>query len=196
MALTVENHPQRKYIIDALLNGRPVRAIAATLDPALHYTSLQRYKKRHVRPAIAKAVAVAKLSGQVYTNTKTIKTNDVETVSEDVAGVVLDEATQALQTAPIVQPYLARIRQHQATIDGAIEDAKKDKDGRTVAALVTTDLKGIELDARLTGALDTTRPSGPDVNIALMVQIPRAVPAPEPRQLGPGDVEFSEPTDT
>jgi hypothetical protein len=96
-----------------------------------------------------------------------------------------------LRDAPIVEPYIARVRKHQATIDAEMERVSSGEkpDPRGIAALVSADLKGIELDARLTGALDTARPAGPDVNLAIMVQIPRATAPEPPRDVMTIDVE-------
>ncbi len=180
MAHAVESHPQRQYIIDALLNGRPVRAIAATLDPPIHFTALQRYKLKVIRPAVNKAVAVAKLTGNVATNTKTIKTQDI---SEVESAAVLRDATNVLRTSDITEPYLARIREHQQTVDSAIGFACDNEDPRSVAALIATDLKGLELHARLCGvSLDGAQTAaGANINLAVMVSVPRSTvddPAP------------------
>lgn len=188
MAHVVENHPQRKYIIDALLCGRPLRQIAGTLQPSVSIMALQRYKAKIVKPALSNAVIVAKVSGKLPPNGKTIESPDL---TEDEGAVVLRTATNVLRNAPITDPYLARIQEHQRTIDAAIGFACDNEDPRSVAALVATDLKGIELDARLTGRLDHDKPNQ-SISLAVMVNIPRAIPD-APKPIPAIDVSFSSP---
>jgi hypothetical protein len=200
MAHAVETHPRKAYIEKELLNGTSVRTIAATLDPPIHYTALARYSRKVIRPVIqrnaeriaeriaqqtarAPVKAISKLSG--------VPRNSVD---PDTAQIVLRETENVLRDAPIVQPYLARIAEHQQTIDAAIGFACDNEDPKAVAALVTTDLKGMEFHARLMGVnLDGQRQAATEVNLTLMLPIPRALPTAAPRQLGPADVEFSDP---
>ena len=156
MAHAVESHPQRKYIIEALTNGVPLRKLAATLDPPIYFTSLQRYKLAMVKPALRNAHALA----QVLAKSKTIS-------DEDLQQITATTAAQAIQAQPVIQPYLARIAKHQETIDSAIVNAQADQDGRTAAALIATDLKGMELHARLNHCLDA--PAGPAIAIQIVV---------------------------
>ncbi len=167
MALAVENHPDKDRIINALLSGMSLRKLAATLDPPIHFTSLQRYKLQKVRPVTRNAHAIAKILGKSKAMT-----------AEQLADVTRELATEAILAAPVADPYLARTAQHRQTIDEALIDAKADKDGKTIAVLIGTDLKGLELDARLTGRLES-RQSGPDLALQFMVMIPRATVAAE-----------------
>jgi hypothetical protein len=187
MAHAVETHPQRKRIIDALLAGQSVRAIAATLDPPMHYTALDRYRREKMQPALRNAAQSAK----VLARATSIPANEIP---PETAVSLNRAAARALQDAPIVQPYLARIAEHQQTIDAAIGFACDNEDPKAVAALVTTDLKGMEFHARLMGvSLDGPRQAATEVNLTLMLPIPRALPVEAPRQLAPADVEFSDP---
>lgn len=145
MALSVDAHPQKKHIIQALSNGIPLRKIAATLDPPLHFASLQRYKLAHIRPALRNAHAMAKILGQ-----------DMSLSDDDLARLTATATSQAIQAQQVVDPYLSRIAKHQKTLDDSITDARADGDGRTVAALISTDLRSLELDAKLTGRLDAS----------------------------------------
>lgn len=180
MALTVETHPQRTHIINSLLGGVSTRKIAATLNPPLHYTSLNRYKKQIVRPALSRAAATAKVLGE-----------SISMEPSKILDVAVETAAVALRDAPVTDIYTSRVRKHQATLDKAIENAMEEKDGRSVAALVATDYKGVELDARLNHALDAPMAT-PNVNLAIMVQIPRSTAPAEVRQVESTDVEFRE----
>lgn len=177
MAHVIESHPQRKFIIDALLAGRPLRSIAVTLEPKVSVMALQRYKAQVVRPALSNAVVVAKLSGKLTANGKTIDPKDVDAVPESVAATAVQTASGLLQHADITDPYLARITKHQQIIDESLEFACANEDPRSVAALITTDIKGMELHARISGVpLDGPQSKGGNVNLAIMLNIPRAIP--------------------
>lgn len=184
----VESHPQKQEIIDALLSGSTLRAIAVTLDPPVSVMALCRYRKSIVRPALRRAAAVAKVQKLSDANGKTMERHGITAVSDDVAPALVQEASLALKHAEMTDPYLARIAKHQATIDAAIAEAD---DGKTIAALVGVDYKGIELDARLTGRLDHDKPNQ-SISLAVMVNIPRAIPD-APKPIPAIDVSFSSP---
>lgn len=123
--------------MEALACNRPYREIALWADPPVTTMALSRYKRSataHISAVIAKANAA-------------ITNNDGHLTPS-----VMSAVTQAaLLTAS--DPLLARISKHQATADAEIASASGD--GRTVAALIGADLRGIELTARLTGRLDS-----------------------------------------
>lgn len=168
MAHAVESHPQKKHIIDCLLAGMPLRKLAATLDPPIYFTSLQRYKLGIVRPAVRNAHVLAKVLG----NGKSLS-------DDEIAGVALETATKAVQAQHVADPYLARTAKHRETIDQAL--AVEGVDGRTVAALIGTDLKGMELDARLTGRLDSGNSGTTNIYMLTAPAIVFGTPsAPEP----------------
>lgn len=117
---------------------------------------------------MARSAVLAKVLGKDVDHTGSV---DQDAAIDQAMAV----AQEALRAAPIIDPYLARTAQHRQTIDRSLADAVADKDGKTVAALIGVDLKGLELDARLTNRLDN-RPAGPDLTIQLMVGIPRHSP--------------------
>jgi len=144
MESMIEKHPQKSEIIKMLLGGMSSRKIAASVSPPLDFHVVQRFNRSVVRPAASK-VAIAQ-----------------------------SVASKAVQGIADVSPHLARIAQRQADIDETIGAAKTDGDGRTVAALVTADLKGIELAMRATGLLDTAAHApGVDITVQVMLGIPR-----------------------
>lgn len=170
MALAVDSHPQKKAIVEALLARVPLRQIAATLDPPLHFASLQRYKLAVVRPAVKNAHALARVVGQAKSMTE-----------EQISDLANAASGQAIQAQHVADPYLDRIAKHQQTVDDSLTDARAEKDGRTVAALIGADLKGMELDARLTGRLDSGNSSTTNIYMLTAPAIVFGSPsAPEP----------------
>jgi hypothetical protein len=57
---SIDNHPQRSQIIDAILAGRPVREIASWTRPPMSAMAVQRYRALHVTPALREATTYTK----------------------------------------------------------------------------------------------------------------------------------------
>ena len=53
----IETHPQQADVDRWLMNGRPVRWIAAQLDPSVSFQSVQRYRQRVLQPAMKRLAA-------------------------------------------------------------------------------------------------------------------------------------------
>ncbi len=183
MAHSVESHPQKQEIIDSLLSGKTLKQIAVTLSPPLSVMALCRYRKAIIRPTLQKAVAVTTINRRLVANTKTMQAHGLADIPDELATSAVRETSELLRNAPLVEPYLSRIRKHQETIDEAVDFACQNEDPRTVAALLATDYKGMEFHARLCGvSLDGAQaPAGANINLAVMVSVPRATvddPAP------------------
>jgi len=139
----LDSHPQKQKAIDWLLAGQSVRAVAARLHPPVSFNAVQRYKEAVVRPAARAAATISAAIG----NGKSLPDNPL-------SPAVTTAVQSAIQAQPVADLYLSRIAQHRATTDRCVSQAVEDGDHRSVAALISTDLKGLELDARLTGRLD------------------------------------------
>lgn len=137
---SIESHPQRAEIIAALAAEQPYREIAKWSKPTVTIGTLSRFKSRTLQNLFAN---VSK-ANEAIANGMT-RPEDVQSVTRAAMHVAID-------------PFCSRISQHAATIDNAIDDAKTLRegrmDGRTIASLISTDLKGLELKARLEGRLD------------------------------------------
>lgn len=57
----VESHPQKKKIIQYILEGKPVRDIARLVSPPLDFNVIQRYRTKVVRPSLANAEAESRI---------------------------------------------------------------------------------------------------------------------------------------
>lgn len=189
MALAVETHPQREQIVQALINGETPKKIAKWVNPRLSHVAIYNYRNAKFQPAMNAAVTAATVAS-AYSTAKLQEIADNPTRTNQAL-------TELTQTALTADPIRARLAQHQATVDATLERTVSGEkpDPRGVAALIAADLKSLELDCRLTGRLDT-RPTTGDVNLAVLVGIPRGSATddkPEIRQLAPGDVSFSDP---
>jgi hypothetical protein len=161
---SIESHPQRQKIIEAILAGSTLRQITAWANPPVSTASICRFK----RNALAKVQDSLSAANLAIANRDTDLPPDSTIVKQDVSLAV----TRAALTAA-ADPFIARIQKHQATLDAAITDAAADKDARGIASLVSTDLKGLELHARLAGRLDT-----PAQQTNIMIVCPAGAPEP------------------
>ena len=141
MPLVVEGHPQVQKVLDGLLAGVPYHKIGQSVTPPLTAMAIMRYKKRFLEPTL-------KGAGELVRSLQSIANG--ERPEKELDPVAVTRAALA------ADPYLSRIARHHETIDNSLAAATKKKDGKAVAALVGVDLKGLELDARLTGRLETS----------------------------------------
>jgi hypothetical protein len=103
---TIEAHPQKKKIVQALLDGESVRSIAGWAFPPVSFLTIQRYKKAIVRPAVER-------SNVRIRNLNRVKNQKVTPVSVEVK----EEAIQAIQDAPVLELRDARIKLLQGLVD-------------------------------------------------------------------------------
>lgn len=160
MACVIDKLPQadRKKVIDALIAGQSLRKVAKLAG--VSHTVVDDYKRKVFTPTLMAAQ----------------KLNAVKALAQTPQEQVV--ATTSLTRAALhSDPLLSRIAEHQQTIDAAIGFACNNEDPKSVAALVSTDLKGLELHARLTGRLDSTPQN--QVNIQIVCPVSPGAPAVE-----------------
>ncbi|HWQ56631.1 MAG TPA: hypothetical protein VN442_23285 [Bryobacteraceae bacterium] len=171
-------------VIDAMIAGEPCRKIAATIRKAntgltVSHTQVAAYRRQIVKPAI--------LTSQ--------KVREMSEIQQSVSEVTRETAnlTRAVVTA---DPILTRMEQRRLERERILGKAEKKEDFRGWAALDRNDLTATELEARLTGRLDS-QPAAAQVAVIVLPTaslpggLPAALPA-APRQLGPGEVVFPE----
>jgi hypothetical protein len=149
MASVIDGLPQaqRQKVIDALLAGQSLRKVAKLAG--VSHTVVDDYKRKVFTPTLNAAQ----------------KLNAVKELAQSPQEQVV--ATTTLTRAVLhSDPLLARIAEHQQTVDAAIGFACDNEDPKSVAALISTDLKGLELHARLTGRLESQQ--GPSVAIQIV----------------------------
>jgi 2-phospho-L-lactate guanylyltransferase (CobY/MobA/RfbA family) len=159
---TVDCHPDRQKIIDAILAGKSLDFIAASVNPPLNRFAIWRYAKNHVAPALQKSLTVAK---------ELHRKGLVELTPDDIRE--LPAAQVATRASLMAEPILARVRAHQETLDDAINGAMAEGDARSIAALVGADLKGLELQGRLNGALSEGQTTITAIQIVVPADVPR-----------------------
>lgn len=147
----------RAAIIEGLLAGKSLRAVGNSVTPPVHHVVLHKYRQKHIQPTLDGANSLS---------------NALKALAENSGGnsVAIDPIT-ATRAALLADPLRARIAQHQAVVDRSLVKAESDGDGRTVAALIGTDLKGLELDARLSGRLDSAQTTTVHYVMAPTIQI-------------------------
>lgn len=150
----VESHPQKKHIIDSLLAGVPLRKVAATLDPPVHFASLQRYKLQHIRPAVANAQSIAKVLGK-----------DKSITDDDLATVTAELATKAIHASPFrerLENLWQRTDKSIARAENAVRTVTDRETGELLAAgpdvaaiapLLNQAHKNLEMLGQATGEL-------------------------------------------
>jgi hypothetical protein len=154
---SLESHPQRQRIIDAIVAGRPYREIAAWSSPAVTTAAISRFKSRAIA-VTDQAVIAAKAA--FANNDKQLQGADTKAVTRAALAVAVD-------------PFVAALVKKDSRRERWIADAEAKPDGMDHRALAAYDRNGtvdLELHARLTGRLEQTGP-----NIAIQI----VCPAPE-----------------
>ena len=158
---TVDTHPQRAKIIDAVLAGQSCREISKGLDPPLHYVTIARFAQRSKQALAQQAAAAKALAEQQHGDTGKLQPGD------------LIEATKAALTA---NPILARIEKKYERYDRWIEGAEKKEDFRTCASIDGTETKALELQARMLGLIDAPV-NTTNIAVVLLASDQRQAPA-------------------
>jgi hypothetical protein len=140
---SIESHPQRQKIIDALINNQTLQQIAAWTEPKVTESAICRWRRK-ITLQTANAISKA----------QTAITNRDNGLEQDCTKI----ATQAAM-AVAVDPFLARVAQLRQERAEVKLEARSDGDLRTWATLDRNDLSELELHARLAGRLDTATSS-------------------------------------
>ncbi len=161
---SISSHPQSQKIIEAIVSRQPYRDIEKWTNPPVTRGSLSRFARdiqAKTRDAIGTAnTALAQYDAQLP-----------DSVTNSVTHAALVAASD---------PFYARIQKHQVTLDREIGTSTGD--ARGIAALISTDLKGLELHARLAGRLDAPAPT---TNI--LIVCPAGT---QPAQVQPDDTDI------
>jgi len=176
MLLRLQDHPQYSQVLEWIAQGEGPATIAPKLKPTITRQTLWRFMRDKVKPAMEGPATIIK-----DLKAKGLLREDIS--PEQALGVARSVTSVALASDPI----RSRILKHQETVDACIQDAKDAKDGRTVAALLGADYRGIELDARITGRLT----AGDQTTINIVVPM-AAQPAVEPQDFEVIDIKPAE----
>ena len=103
---SIEAHPQKHRIIEALLAGESTRKIAAWAKPRLSAMSVQRYKASIVKPAIER-------SNKRVSTLNRVKAQRVEGVTPEL----VQDALQSVTDAPVLALRNARVALLQSLVN-------------------------------------------------------------------------------
>lgn len=148
-ASTIESHPQRQKIIDALLAGSTLRQIAAWTEPKVTESAICRWRRNvtlRTNTALDSAKAAIALQDKGLQH--------VAPNGQDLAMQSVARAALTLAVDPFVARGLAQDRRRASWMDD-LEQAPEAADYRTLAALDRNDLAAQEYHARLAGRLDS-----------------------------------------
>lgn len=146
--MTVEGHPQRQEIIDAMLAGKSLRNIAATLATPLHYTTLARFR----RNMLGQATQRLRPTGSIV---KAIVARSAP-LSEDKSNETLREALQQsiLKLDQRRERWIADAESYQ-TVDPETGEVSHNMQHSALSRHAGNALTAIELRAKLAGLLQT-----------------------------------------
>ena len=147
----------REKVLDAMLAKQTLQQIAAWCKPEVSEATLSRWRMKIFHRKLATQSAVIDAIANKDQNKKQ----------------AVSTAVQRAVTIATLDPFTARLHQHQATIDKSLNTTE---DPLAVAALISTDIRGLELNARLCGRLEN---AGSQTIINIVT--PQAQPA-EPAQ--------------
>lgn len=143
---SIETHPQRQKIINALLSGSSLRQIAAWAQPPVTTAAICRWRQK-ATATLESARQQAKLV--IANNDKDLLDSNGEPKRD-----VMQAVTRAALTAA-ADPFIARVEQLRAERATVKAEAHGEGDYRAYAALDRNDLTELQLHAQLAGRLDT-----------------------------------------
>jgi len=181
----VDRHPQKQQIIADMIAGKPLRDIAATTMPPLHFTALGRYKNAVVKPTLIASLAAKPKPAPL----KPLATHDLDVVRETAGASATVPATAVqdrYESGSIVRSQLATVYGSTARVLAAAERKALDPDAAAAdigahAQQARAALAGVELLGKLTGELQPDRgaTSGP----CLVVVMPSTINTPAYRDV-------------
>lgn len=133
----VENHPEKKKIIEMILAGKPVREIGRSVSPPIEFNAIQRYKSNVLKPVLANA----ELSSSILIR----QNRPLTPLSDDTQALQMTKS--AILAAPILtirdQRISAKVDRHrrlQMIVDERAADMESVPGGQS--GFLTRDFKG------------------------------------------------------
>ena len=163
MPSVIEDHPQRQLIIDALLAGEATRNIVARLDPPVSFPTLHRYRVSVLGPALklAHSKLLQKQLQQPLDSAPPVSCGSA-------LRSIQSETRVATRVANAAEPLIARLAVKQQRREKWLQVADRKEDIRGFVGIDQSETRDIELEARLTGVLETAPSSnGPQVVVVI-----------------------------
>jgi hypothetical protein len=162
----IEDHPQRKRVIDALLAGESPLSVSRWIDPPVSEPSIQRYRKIVVDPRAASVLAKVAQSQEL---TNTVQSADISALRPDPELVKLSGSGDYL-VRRLARKAIRREKWYG--MGERLEDIKG------LASLDRVETADIELEAKLTGRLQQ---ADGGINIGQVVVVMPGHEVPEDR---------------
>lgn len=159
---TIESHPQRQKIIDALVQGQTLHQIAAWAEPKVTESAICRWRRK-----------ITLQTANAIDHAKALIAN-----SDSSNSALTNQAANRAAMIAATDPFLSRVlelRRERAEVKG---EARSEGDLRAFAALDRNDLSELELEARLTGRLEGPAAGTTTIYITMAAAPPSATPAP------------------
>jgi hypothetical protein len=187
-AFIVDQHPEKQKIIDGILSGQSVRAIARSVNPPIEFNAIQRYKARVVRPILGRAEETERLLGE-------LKATPPATLPPQPSPVALQKAATAIQDGPKLSIFRGRLEKLWRTTDETIDEARAavkvvpgedgnpkpvGRDIAVMAPLLNAAHKNLEMLGRATGELEP-QDRGPGISVQIVCPWTGPDPANLPR---------------
>ncbi len=137
----------RANLVKALVEGKNPEELARAFGCSPQ--AIRLFRAKHVRPALA--IARANYDADTHKLPAEARTNS---------------AVKLAETGAAVAEHVSRIRRHYGVID---KQLSSETDSKALASLIGTDLKAIELNAKLDGSLTTTQVTDNSINIAMLL---------------------------
>jgi hypothetical protein len=201
----VDQHPEKQKIIDGILSGQSVRAIARSVNPPIEFNAIQRYKTRIVRPILARAEENERLMGE-------LQATSPATRPPKPSPVALQKTATAIQDAPRLSIFRQRLEKIWERTDRTLDKAEsavrvgKDDEGNIVfgaqditpiAPLLAQAHRNAEILGKATGELEAQVAGSfsiqvicPSTTGATSADLPRVTYSATPQIEGGDEVEI------
>jgi transcriptional regulator with XRE-family HTH domain len=172
---SIDQHPKRNQIIDAILAGQSLRKVAKLAG--VSHTAIADYKRKVVAPAVKNSAK------------SLVKNNVPAEVSEHI-----QECTELTHQAVAENPVISRVLEKMERYPRWLQAAENAADYRALSSLDGAETRTLELQAKLLGLLQDT--AGTTTNVQILVLPPSTRPeSPQSAQgqIGGGEVIDVEP---
>ena len=174
---TLEDHPQRKQIIDAIVKKQPYRIILSWANPPISMAAIGRFKQRALAELSAKPKTQAARTAFPSQNTAIEVPQPAQTVADNgyrqsLTSLASPFRSRLESTWGIAERTLARAEAAVRVVSVDGESVPVGADLSCVAPLLAQAHRNIELLGRATGELEQAQ-SQNNTQINIMLDIPR-----------------------
>jgi len=178
---SIDKHPQRQEIHDAIMAGESLRKLATRLNPPVHHSTLSRYKSDYIAPAIRalrsnspKTQAIKKLAVQngvtLGAQAERAIRNVPPATTSDVTGLAHELQTRVRKTLSDIDRYKAN----------AEDEEVYDSEGNPVGKRMNHNALGLHVRNELSAVKNIGELAGiyASANVSQVLQVVVSMPAP------------------